>query len=56
MSKMKLHLKHGALHRELGVKEGQKIPREKLLVALHSNDPLTRKRAQFAVNASKWHH
>jgi hypothetical protein len=51
-----LHLKKGALHKELGVKSSQKIPHDKLAKALHSDSPLERKRAQFAENASHWHH
>lgn len=53
---LNLHLKKGALHKELGVKQGNKIPQDKLKAALHSGSPLERKRANFAVNASKWNH
>lgn len=38
----------GALHRELGVKEGDKIPAKKLAKAEHSRSPLERKRADLA--------
>ena len=38
----------GALHRELGVKEGEKIPAKKLAKAEHSKNPLERKRANLA--------
>lgn len=42
-------IKHpGALHRELGVPEGEKIPAAKLDKAMHSSDPTTRRRAQLA--------
>lgn len=42
-------VKHpGALHRELGVPEGQKIPAAKLNAAANSNDPTLRKRATLA--------
>jgi len=42
-------IKHpGALHRSLGVPEGQKIPAAKLTAAAHSNNPTTKKRAVFA--------
>ena len=51
---MKLKLKKGALHKELGVPEGKKIPKSKIKAAEKSSNPLTRKRAQFADNASKW--
>jgi hypothetical protein len=38
----------GALHRTLGVPEGQKIPAQKLTAAANSPNPKTRKRAVFA--------
>lgn len=38
----------GALHRDLHVPEGEKIPAEKLKAAEHSPDPTTRKRAFLA--------
>jgi uncharacterized protein YdaT len=42
-------IKHpGALHRDLGVPEGEKIPAAKLKAAEHSDNPKTRKRAQLA--------
>lgn len=53
---MNLHLKHGALHSQLGIAQGKKIPHSTLEKAAHSGSPLERKRAQFALNASKWHH
>ena len=46
----------GELHKELGVKPGQKIPEKKLAKAEHSKDPKVRKQAQFAENAKKWNH
>ena len=46
----------GKLHATLGVPEGQKIPMSKLEAAKHSNNPLTRKRANFAINAKKFNH
>jgi hypothetical protein len=45
----------GLLHRDLGVKEGEKIPAGKLAAAKNSSDPAERKRATFAANARKWH-
>ncbi len=56
--KMNLKLKKGALHKELGVAEGKKIPAKKLAKAKASakktgNTKLA-KRVQFAENASKW--
>ena len=38
----------GALHRELHVPEGQKIPAKKLAKAAHSRNPTERKRADLA--------
>ena len=38
----------GALHRHLGVPEGQKIPEDKLRAALHSGDATIRKEAVLA--------
>jgi hypothetical protein len=50
-------IKHpGALHRELGVPAGQKIPASKLAAALKSSNPTVRKRAQFAKTLSKLRH
>lgn len=53
---MNLHLKKGALHKDLGVPQGQKIPASKLASAKNSSSPLERKRANFAINAKKWQH
>lgn len=50
---MKLKLKKGALHKELGVKKGEKIPSSKLVIK-KTDSPLTKKRKQFAINAKKW--
>ena len=42
-------IKHpGALHKELGVPQGQKIPAAKLNAAAHSSNPTERKRAALA--------
>jgi hypothetical protein len=38
----------GALHRELGVKAGEKIPEKKLKKAEHSKNKKLAKRARFA--------
>jgi hypothetical protein len=38
----------GGLHRALGVREGNKIPEEKMSKALHSKDPGIRKMANLA--------
>jgi len=49
-------LKKGALHKELGISEDKTIPAKKLEHAANSDDETLRKRAQFAINAKKWHH
>lgn len=40
--------KPGALHKDLGVPAGKKIPESKLKKAEHSKSPLVRKRAALA--------
>jgi len=46
---IKSAIKHpGALHRELKVKPGEKIPQSKLTKALHSSNPRMRKQAVLA--------
>jgi hypothetical protein len=50
-----LHLKKGALHKDLGIASGKKIPLSKEKAAARLGSPLERKRAQFAINARKWH-
>jgi len=55
MAKMKLKLKKGALHKQLGVKQGAKIPARDLAIKA-GDSALTRKRKQFAINARKWKH
>lgn len=50
-------IKHpGALHKELHVKQGEKIPHAKLEKATHSKNPLLRKRANLALTLGKLHH
>lgn len=44
----KAHLKKGALHKDLHIPEGKKIPDKKLEKAEHSNNPTIRRRAQMA--------
>ena len=46
----------GLLHKELGVKAGDKISSKKLSMAKNSSNPAERKRATFAMNAKKWKH
>ena len=43
----------GALHKELGVPEGKKIPEKKLKKAEHSDNPTERKRADLAVTLKR---
>jgi len=45
----------GALHRHLGVAEGEKIPEEKLRDALKSKDPAIRKEANLAMTLKGFH-
>lgn len=45
----------GALHKQLGVPQGKKIPAAKLAAATHSKDPLLRKRANLAETLGKMH-
>lgn len=54
--KMHLKLKKGALHRELGVSSGKKIPKSRIAKAAHSKNPLLAKRARFAQTMAKWKH
>ena len=46
----------GRLHEDLGVAKDEPIPASKLEEASHSDSPEVRRRAQFAINAKKWHH
>ena len=46
-------IKKGALRKKLGVKEGHKIPAEKLMKAEHSKNPKTRKQAVLAETFKK---
>lgn len=48
-----MHMKKGALHKELGVKQGEKIPASKLKKAEHSKSPTLKKRAVLAETLSK---
>jgi hypothetical protein len=49
-------IKHkGALHKELGVPEGKKIPEKKLKKAEHSKNPKERKRAVLAETLKGMH-
>lgn len=47
-------VKHkGALHRKLGVPEGEKIPAKKMAKAEHSKNPTERKEANLAKTLGK---
>lgn len=58
--KVQFHLKEGAEHKALGVKEGDKIPVSKLehakAAAAKSGDVTAERRAVFALNARHFHH
>jgi hypothetical protein len=49
-------IKKGALHKQMGVPQGQPMPAKRLEQATHSDNELLRKRAQFAENAKHWNH
>lgn len=49
-------LKKGALHAQLGIPVGQKIPQGRLRKAAASTNSLLAARARFALNAAKFHH
>jgi hypothetical protein len=49
----KMHMKKGALHKELGVPEGKKISAKKLKKAEHSKNPTLKKRAVLAETLGK---
>lgn len=44
----KMHMKKNALHEELGIAKGKKIPAKKLAKAEKSKNPLLAKRAHLA--------
>lgn len=49
-------IKHpGALHHELGVPQGEKIPAAKLAKARHSSNPTLRRRANLAKTLGRLH-
>ena len=52
---LNLHLKKGALHKDLGISQDKSIPVKKLQKA-KAKGGLEAKRAQFAINARKWNH
>lgn len=44
----KMHMKKGALHKEMGIAEGKKIPAKKLAKAAKSSNPTLARRARLA--------
>jgi hypothetical protein len=50
------HLRKGGLHRALGVKEGEKIPADKLASAKNSDNEHIRHMANFAATMSHFKH
>jgi len=51
----KAHIKKGALHKSLGVPEGEKIPTAKLKKAEHSKDPKTKKISETTFFRASFH-
>jgi len=50
------HLRHGGLHRALGVPENQNIPQAKLEAAKHSTNPHVQHMANFAHTMEGFNH
>jgi hypothetical protein len=50
-----MHMKKGALHKDLGVPAGKKIPDKKIKKAEHSESPTVAKRARLAETLKKLH-
>ena len=49
-------VKHkGALHRALGIPEGEKVPAKKLAAAEHSDDPKVARMANLAKTLKSFH-
>lgn len=53
---LKIKVKKGALHRQLGIAQGKPIPTSTLQRLKKSRNALTRKRATFALNARRFKH
>lgn len=49
-------IKKGAYHKQKGIAADKTISKATEEKDTHSSNKLTRKRAQFALNARKWHH
>lgn len=50
-----MHMKKGALHEQLHVPEGEKIPEKKLEKAAHSENPTLARRARLAETLKGFH-
>jgi hypothetical protein len=50
------NVKKGALHEELGIPQGEKIPESRLESAKNSSNPTLRKRATLAETMKGWKH
>jgi hypothetical protein len=50
-----MHLHKGGLHRALGIKEGETIPKERIEEAMHSNNEHVAKMANLAHTMGEWH-
>ena len=50
-----MHMKKGALHSQLGVAQGKKIPAAKIEKASHSSNPTLRRRAILAQTLKSMH-
>ena len=48
-----MHMEKGALHRQLGVPQGQKIPQAMKEKAAHSSSPTLARRARLALTLGK---
>ena len=48
--------KPGALHRSLGVPQGERFPAKRIAKAAHSSNPLLAKRARLAQTLKAMHH
>ena len=51
-----MNIKKGALHEELGIPQGEKIPESRLESAKNSSNPTLRKRATLAETMKGWKH
>ncbi len=54
--KLSIHVKKGALHKEMGIAQDKPISTKKLEKADKNAGPLEKKRITFAENARKWNH